>query len=74
MASGVLRCTGDVTVATDGAPLCSGAWTLVTVPEPFSVDQLDPALLSGAFVAGFTLIGVCWLAGWATRTVLSLLK
>lgn len=74
MASGVLRCTGDVTVATDGAPLCSGAWTLVPVPEPFAVDQLDPAMLADAFTAGFLLIGTAWLAGWACRQLLSLVR
>lgn len=74
MASGVLRCDGDVSVSMDGAPLCSGAWTLVPVPEPFDPSQLDPALLAEAFGAGFTIVGTCWLAGWACRQLLNMIK
>ena len=74
MSSGVLRCDGVVTVAGDGAPLCSGVWTLVPVPEPFSVEQLDPAMLAAAFTAGFVLLGACWLAGKLCRVLLSMIN
>ena len=74
MTSGVIRCDGDLLVSTDGAPLCSGVWTLVPVPEPFSVESLDPAALSAAFIAGFTLVGISWMAGWACKSLLSMLR
>lgn len=75
MTSGVIRCDeGVVTVAGDGAPLCSGVWTLVPVPEPFSVEQLDPADISAAFLAGFVLVGSVWFAGWCFRCLLSMIK
>ena len=74
MSSGVLRCDGDVLVATDGAPLCSGAWTLVPVPAPFAVESLDPSQMGEAFSAGFVIVGTCWAAGWAARALLSMIK
>ena len=75
MSSGVIRCDeGFVTVAADGAPLCSGVWTLVPVPEPFSLDMLDPAQVAAAFMAGFVIVGSCWFAGWCFRSVLSMIK
>lgn len=74
MTAGVLQCVGQVTVAPDGAPLCSGVWHLVPVPEPFSLEHIDPAQLGEAFMAGFVIVGSCWFAGWACRSLLSLLK
>ena len=75
MSSGVLRCTdGDVTIAMDGAPLCSGVWTLVPVPEPFGVEQLDPAMMAAAFSAGFMILGTCWFAGKMARVLLSMIN
>lgn len=74
MSGGLLQCSGQVTIDQFGGPLCSGAWTLVPVPEPFSIEQLDPAPLAEAFGVGFVLVGSCWFAGWACRTLLSLLR
>jgi hypothetical protein len=74
MSSGVIRCDGAVTIASDGAPLCSGVWTLVPVPEPFSLDVLDPVQVAAAFMAGFVIVGSCWFAGWCFRSVLSMIK
>lgn len=74
MASGVIQCTGNVTVAGDGAPLCSGTWTLVPVPEPFDVSQLDPAMVLSAFMAGFVIVATCWFAGWCGRALLNAIK
>jgi hypothetical protein len=47
---------------------------LVPVPEPFSVEQLDPAMLAAAFTAGFVLLGTCWLAGKLCRVLLSMIN
>ena len=74
MNAGVLRCVGEVSVATDGAPLCSGVWTLVPVPEPFSPEQLDSAMLADAFGAGFVIVGTCWFAGRMARVLLSMIR
>lgn len=74
MSSGVLRCDGVVTIAGDGAPLCSGVWTLVPVPEPFSVDQLDPAMIAAAYSAGFVILGTAWFVGKMCRILLSMIK
>lgn len=72
--SGALRCDGEVTIAMDGAPLCSGVWTLVPVPEPFSVEQLNPADIAAAFTAGFVIVGSAWFVGYCCRTLLSMIK
>lgn len=74
MASGVLRCDLEVTIATDGAPLCSGAWTLVPVPEPFELSQIDPAHAGLMFSLGFSLVIPIWFVGMCAKSVLSQLK
>jgi len=74
MSSGVIRCDGTVTVATDGAPLCSGIWEFVPVPQPFSLELLDPAQLAAGFMAGFVIVGTCWFAGWCFRSLFSMIK
>lgn len=74
MSSGALVCTGDVTTAVDGAPLCSSAWMLVQVPTPFDPASLDAPTVLAAFGAGFILVGTVWGAARGIRAVLSLLK
>lgn len=74
MTSGVIRCDGEVAVSMDGAPLCSGTWTLVPVPEPFSLEMLDPAMLGAAFSAGFVIVGTMWFAGRCARGLLSVIR
>jgi len=74
MTSGVIQCVGDVTVSLDGAPLCSGVWTLVPVPEPFDITSADPVLLGQAFLVGFGLIATIAIAGWCCRTLLSMIR
>ena len=75
MSSGVLRCAdGEVQVATDGAPLCSGVWTLVPVPESFQLDQIDPTQASVYFGLGFSLVIPVWFAGMCVRKILSILN
>lgn len=69
-----LICDGDVSVLPDGAPACSGAWILQQVPTPFSLDQLDPALLSQAVLVGYALILGPWLTTRGIRALLELLR
>jgi hypothetical protein len=51
-----------------GAP---AAWT---VAPAFSVSNLDPLMVSGAFAAGFVLVATGTVIGWGARFVLSMLK
>lgn len=75
MAAGVIQCQdGDVAISMDGAPLCSGVWTLVPVPEPFDIESADHASLAAAFFVGFTLVGTFWFAGRCFRALLSIIK
>ncbi|WP_285960732.1 hypothetical protein [Pseudomonas tohonis] len=76
MTSGVLKCLdGDVLVSTDGAPLCSGTWTLVPVPEPFNpLTDIDPAHASLMFSIGFFLFIPVWFTGMCAKAVLDMLK
>lgn len=75
MSSGVLKCAdGDVVIATDGAPLCSGTWTLVPVPEPFELSQIDPAHASAMFGLGFGLIIPLWFCAMCCEAILKKLQ
>ena len=74
MASGVLLCDGDVAVSMDGAPLCSGLWSLVPVPEPFDISAVDPAFMAEPFFVGFTLVATIWFAGICFRKLLSMIN
>ena len=74
MSSGALLCTGEVTIAGDGAPLCSGAWTLVPVPAPFAIDEAAIQGFGVAFGVGFSLVFFCWFAGWSIKTIVSLIR
>ncbi|MCY1279468.1 hypothetical protein D9M68_328020 [compost metagenome] len=65
---------GSVTLTVDGAPLCSGSWTLSPVTEPFVVDEAAIVACSQAFGVGFALVITCFVAGWGIRTVLSLIR
>ncbi|MDG9858486.1 hypothetical protein N7403_31940 [Pseudomonas nitroreducens] len=75
MTSGVLKCAdGEVQIATDGAPLCSGTWTLVPVPEPFELSQIDPVHASMMFGLGFSLILPIWWVSRCAKAVLNILQ
>jgi hypothetical protein len=73
MASGVLRCTSDVVVASDGAPICSGTWELVPMPIPFEVSQVDPVLFGQYLSFGFGLVLSLWVTARSIRALLNLI-
>jgi hypothetical protein len=75
MSSGALLCTdGAVTIAGDGAPLCSGHWSLAPVPEPFAISETLIAQSAEAFGLGFGLVFTCWAMAYGFRAVLSLIR
>lgn len=72
-----ITCLGEVVTETDGSPLCQdemGAPLAWTASPAFSIDALDPVLLSGAFAAGFTIVATGWVIGYGVKTVLKMLK
>lgn len=72
-----ITCPGEVVTDVSGVPVCqdmSGqplAWT--TTPA-FSIDALDPVIASGAFAAGFVLVGTGWAIGHGVKIVLRMLR
>jgi hypothetical protein len=74
MSAGVLQCVGDVTVANDGAALCSGVWNLIPVPEPFDITLVDPEIYAQFFIAGFALVGTIWGAALGVRLLLKMIR
>lgn len=69
-----LTCDGSVSVDPVGAPLCSGGWVMVQLPEQFDPSQLDPALLAQLFGVGFTLVTTVLLIGIGAKAVLDFIK
>lgn len=75
MSSYLLACIdGDVTIAADGGPLCSGSWAMSPAATPFVVDQAAIEACGVAFAAGFSIVTTVWLMSLGFRFVLSLLK
>lgn len=75
MAAYLLACVdGDVLVAADGGPTCTGAWAVSPAAQPFVVDQAAIEACGLAFGVGFSIVTTCWLASLGFRFVLSLLK
>lgn len=61
-------CPGTIgTEPVTGAATCTEAWVAV---EPFDIAQLDPEVAASAFAAGFVIIGIAFVTGWALRAVL----
>lgn len=75
MAAYLLACVdGEVLVATDGGPTCTGAWALSPAATPFVVDEAAIEACGVAFGVGFTIVTSVWLLSLGFRFVLSLLK
>lgn len=72
MASSV-SCIGDLTT-NSGYPQCSGHWEIIHQEPPFDPSQLDPASLSMAWGAGFTMVAFCLILSMGIRTVISYIK
>lgn len=75
MASYILVCAdGSVSINPDGAPLCSGAWTLSPASDPFVVDEAAIAACSIAFTAGMSLVISVYVLSIGFKAVLSLIR
>lgn len=74
MNAGVIQCVGDLSVSLDGAPLCSGVWHLVPVPEPFDIAGADPVMLGQFFFVGFGLVAAVAVASICARALLSMIR
>lgn len=72
-----ISCPGVVVTDTSGVALCQdmgGAPLAWTTTPAFEISALDPVLMSGAFTAGFVLVGTGWALGYSVKLVLSMLK
>lgn len=69
-----LSCDGSISIAPDGAPLCSGMWVLTQVPEQFDPSMLDPEALAQAFSVGFGLVATVLVGALGVKAVLDFLK
>jgi len=69
-----LVCQGTVSVLADGSPSCSGMWVLAQMPEPFSIEMLEPTALAQAFATGFIPVAVVSCIGIAARALLDAIK
>lgn len=72
-----VTCPGEVVTSVTGEPICQdlGGAPLAWIASPaFSIDALDPLMMSGAFAAGFFVVGMGWVISAGIRFALSLLK
>lgn len=69
--AGSLICTGDLSVAADGSPLCSSTWELVySAYTGFDPATLDVAVIAEAFGVGFILVATPLAAVFGARAIL----
>lgn len=73
----MIVCPGQVETNSSGVALCkdmSGAPLAWAEQEAFELSNLDPALMSGAYAAGFVIIAMGWAISRGAQLVLSMLK
>lgn len=64
-------CIGDLTTGVAGEALCSEAWVS---SDDWTVSDLEPTAIAGAFSAGFIVVGMCYLLGHAIRAILGTVR
>ena len=72
--SSVATCEGTITVLLDGSPTCSTGWLTQIAAAPFDHSQIDPAVATAMFGAGFALFIVPWAAAWGVSQILKLVR
>ncbi|MGR0009533.1 hypothetical protein, partial [Pseudomonas aeruginosa] len=69
-----LSCDGSISIAPDGAPLCSGMWVLTQVSEQFDPSTLGTVALGQAFSVGFGLVATVLVGALGVKAVLDFIK
>jgi hypothetical protein len=72
-----ITCPGEVVTTATGEARCQdmgGAPLAWTTSPAFSIEALDPLMMSGAFGAGFVLVASGWAIGYGCKVLLSMLK
>ena len=67
-------CEGVIGQAVDGALTCSTGWASQVASIPFDATQIDPAVATGLFGAGFALFIVPWATAWGVNQMFRLLR
>lgn len=69
-----LVCDGLIEVTSEGAAVCSTGWlTQMSVP-PFDISQIDPAVVTAMFGAGFILCIPPWVAAFGISKIIKMLR
>lgn len=73
--SGALICDGDLLLASDGAPICSGTWSLVySAYTGFDPSTLDLGVVVQAFGVGFICVAIPLCAVFGVRAILNMIR
>lgn len=67
-------CEGDVIISVDGAPMCSTGWHTQVAVAPFDISQIDPAVATACFTAGFVLAITPWATAFGAAQLLKAIK
>lgn len=67
-------CNGELSLLADGSPTCSTGWEQAPAPVPFDLSQIDPAVATAMFGAGFALYITPWAVAWGFSQLLKLLR
>lgn len=70
----LLQCSGEISQTVEGFALCSTGWTQAPAPVLFDVTQIDPAVATSFFSAGFVLVIVPWATAWGISQMFRLLR
>lgn len=70
----VIVCDGVISVLADGSTSCSTGWTTQVATVPFELSQIDPAVATAMFGAGFALFITPWATAWGLSQLLKLLR
>lgn len=70
----MLVCEGTISQTAEGAATCSTGWATQVATVPFDVSQIDPAVATAMFGAGFALFIVPWAAAWGVSQMFKLLR
>jgi len=67
-------CDGNIIENSDGALACSGDWYFQPAYVPFDASQIDPAMATQLFSAGFFLMLTPWLTAIGFSYILKMIR